>query len=105
LKENHCLCYRSTVIRLKASRTATGDIFSIPLNGEYIDMMMRIAAETASAQTITKLRVGNVGFIDPKAINVDAVDGTGIFRGLHSNLRFPSRLHLIGYGRGKQWTG
>ena len=43
-------------IWLRASRTATGEIFNIPLKGKYIDMMMKTAAETASAQT-TSVRI------------------------------------------------
>ena len=37
--------------RLKASRMGVEDILRIPLNGEYISMMIRIAAETASVPT------------------------------------------------------
>ena len=47
------LDYRSMAIRYSASWTAVGEIFNIPLKGEYISMMMKIAAETASAQIIS----------------------------------------------------
>jgi hypothetical protein len=42
--------HRSADIWLNASRTATGEIFNIPLKGEYISIMIKNAAETAIAQ-------------------------------------------------------
>src|ERR1700728_1825713 len=45
----HC----SLSIWLSAARAETEEIFKTPLNGEYIDEMMKIAAEAASAQMIS----------------------------------------------------
>src|SRR5260370_24956091 len=68
--------HRCLPIWCTASRTAAGEIFNIPLNGEYIDVMIKIAAETAIAQTISvtitvKLRGANIPKLIKKATSQD----------------------------------
>ena len=63
--------HRSADIWLNASRTATGEIFNIPLKGEYISIMIKIAAETAIAQmTSVTITVELEGAKAPKLIKI-----------------------------------
>ena len=61
------LSYRVVVIWSSTARTAAGEILRIPLNGEFIDKMTKIAEETAIAQTMrVKMTLGMRGAKRPK---------------------------------------